>query len=345
LIHILYGADDYSISRELDSIKQSAGDPSLLITNTSVLGGSEVTANDLLVACETVPFLSDKRLVVVYGLLERFAPHQPFRGVSKKSESQIINHGVFADIINSLPPSTILVLIENELKESNPLFKMIATQAKVKAFPSLKPQQLREWITARVGEEGASISPAAITLLMRLIGSNLWIMSSELKKLTLYVDGKQIEERDVKALVSYTQQSNVFSMVDAIVEFNAQKAQTMLQQLLNEGSSPTQLLNMLTRQMRFIVRARELKQQRHSETEIRNRLGLTADWLVKKTLEQANRYTLTRLKQVYQLLVETDLAIKTGKYDGDLALNILVTELCLPQKPATPSQKMQGVAI
>lgn len=344
MIHILYGADDYSISRELDAIKQSAGDPSLLVTNTTVLDGSEVTVNDIRVACETVPFLADKRLAIIYGLLERFTPHQTIRTTVRKSDSQIINYEVFGGIINAIPPSTVLVLIENELKDSNPLFKMIIAQAQVKAFPLLKPPQLRGWITSHIAEESASISPSAIALLIRLIGSNLWIMSSELKKLALYADGQRIEEKDVKSLVSYAQQSNVFAMVDAIIEFNTQKAQTMLQQLLNEGDSPTQLLNMLTRQMRFIVRARELKQQRLSETEIRSRLGLTADWLVRKTLEQANRYTLPRLKQVYQLLLETDLAIKTGKYDGELALNILVAELCLPQKPDVPSPRKQGVA-
>jgi DNA polymerase-3 subunit delta len=170
-------------------------------------------------------------------------------------------------------------------------------------------------------------------------------MSSELKKLTLYTDGNRIEEKDVKALVSYTQQANVFAMVDAIVEFNVQKAETMLQQLLSEGNSPTQLLSMLNRQMRLIVRARELKQQKLSETEMRSRLGLTADWLVRKTLEQSSRYTLPRLKQVYQQLLDTDIAIKTGKYDGELALNILIAGLCQPQKSDALPQRIQGVAV
>jgi DNA polymerase-3 subunit delta len=329
----------------LESIKQSAGDPSLLATNTVTLDGSETTVNELRVACETVPFLADKRLVIMYGLMERFAPRQPLRTAVRKHESQLINYEVFGDIIKGIPPSTILVLIANELKESNPLFRMISGNAQVKAFPMLKAAQLREWITSRITEEGGSISLSAITLLTRLIGSNLWIMSSELEKLALYANGRRIEEKDVKALVSYTQQSNVFTMVDAIVEFNIQKAETMLQQLLSEGNSPTQLLTMLNRQMRFIVRARELKQQKLSETEIRSRLGLSADWLVRKTLEQANRYTLPRLKQVYQQLLETDIAIKTGKYDGELALNILIAELCQPQKSDALPRQIQGVAI
>jgi len=346
LLYILHGADDYSIAHELEIIKQSAGDPSLLATNTVTIEGGEVTENDLRVACETVPFLADKRLVIVYGLLERFAPRQTTRGTTtKKTEGQLINHEVFGNIINGIPPSTILVLIENEPKDANPLFKMIIVNAQVKAFPLLKAPQLREWVIKRATEEGSSISPSAITLLTRLIGSNLWIMSSELKKLALYSDGNRIEEKDVKSLVSYTQQSNVFSMVDAIVEFNIQKAETMLQQLLSEGNSPTQLLNMLNRQMRLIVRARELKQQKLSEPEMRGRLGLPADWLVRKTLEQANRYTLPRLKQVYQQLLDTDIAIKTGKYDGELALNILIAELCQPQKSDSSPRQIQGVAV
>lgn len=345
MLYILYGADDYSITHELEAIKQSSGDPALLSTNTVILDGNEMIENDLRVACETVPFLADKRLVIVHGLMERFAPKQSSRVNTRKRESQLINYEVFGDIINGIPPSTILVLIANELKESNPLFRMISGNAQVKAFPMLKAAQLREWITSRVTEEGGSISLSAITLLTRLIGSNLWIMSSELKKLTLYADGHRIEEKDVKALVSYTQQANVFAMVDAIVEFNIQKAETMLQLLLSEGNSPTQLLNMLNRQMRLIVRARELKQQKLSETEIRGRLGLTADWLVRKTLEQANRYTLPRLKQVYQQLLDTDIAIKTGKYDGELALNILIAELCQPQKSDALPRQIQGVAI
>ena len=345
MLYILHGADDYSIAHELESIKQSAGDPALLDTNTVTLDGGEVTVNDLRVACETVPFLADKRLVIVYDLMERFAPRQSPRASVRKHDSQLINYEVFGDIIKGIPPSTILVMIENELKDSNPLLRMISVSGQVKAFPLLKAVQLREWITGHVAKEGGNIAPSAITLLTRLIGSNLWFMSSELEKLILYADGRRIEEKDVKPLVSYTQQSNVFTMVDAIVEFNIQKAETMLQQLLSEGNSPTQLLNMLNRQMRLIVRARELKQQRLSETEIRGRLGLSADWLVRKTLEQANRYTLLRLKQVYQQLLETDIAIKTGKYDGELALNILIAELCQPQKPDASPRQIQGVAV
>jgi len=64
-----------------------------------------------------------------------------------------------------------------------------------------------------------------------------------------------------------------------------------------------------------------------SRTEIQSKLGVNSEYVVRKTLEQASRYSLPRLREVYHRLLETDLSIKTGKYDAELALNILVAEL------------------
>jgi len=57
-------------------------------------------------------------------------------------------------------------------------------------------------------------------------------------------------------------------------------------------------------------------------------LGLTSEFALRRTLEQADRYSLERLKQVYHKLLEADLSIKTGRYDAELTLNILIAELC-----------------
>jgi DNA polymerase-3 subunit delta len=85
---------------------------------------------------------------------------------------------------------------------------------------------------------------------------------------------------------------------------------------------------MLSRQVRLIVQARELRRLGKPEAEIQNKLGLTSEFSLRKTLEQAQSYRLERLREVYNKLLETDLSIKTGKYEGGLALNLLIAELC-----------------
>jgi DNA polymerase-3 subunit delta len=330
LLYILSGEDDFSIARELDAIKKSIGDQGMLSTNTNTLDGKQVSADEFRAVCESAPFLSEKRLVIVQGLLEKFgAKASTGRAkTTKKIDQQPAAYETFGNCIFKLPPSTVLVLLEDEIKDTNPLLKMISPKAKIKNFPMLEPPELKVWVTNRIIEDGSKISLPALNLLIRLIGSNLWVMSSELNKLATYAYGRQIEEKDVKALVSYTQQSSVFSLVDAIMEFKANESESLLQQLMDKGATASYLLAMLYRQMRLIVRARDLKRQGVKEPDMRQRLGVASDYVVKKTLEQAARYSMPRIKQVYQQLLDTDIAIKTGKYTEELALNILVAELC-----------------
>jgi DNA polymerase-3 subunit delta len=331
LFYILSGEDDFSIAHELDTIKKNIGDQGMLSTNTNTLDGKTVSADEFKAVCESAPFLSEKRLVIVRGLLDRFgakAPSSRQAKTPKKIEQQAAAYEVFGNCIFKLPPSTELVLIEDELKDANPLLKMISVKAKIKNFPMLKAPELKIWVTNKIIEDGAKISLPALNLLIRLIGSNLWVMSSELNKLESYAYGRQIEEKDVKALVSYTQETKIFTLVDAIMEFKASESESLLQQMLDQGATASYILSMIYRQMRLIVRARDLKRQGVKEADMRARLGVASEYVVKKTLEQAARYSMPRIKQVYQQLLDTDIAIKTSKYTEELALNILIAELC-----------------
>ncbi len=333
-MYILSGQDDFSLTHSLEEIKGEMGEQAILAAGTTTLDGQQVTLDQLRAVCETVPFLAGRRLVIIKGLLERFEPRGRSRRQRKTTRvtDQQNEYKSLSACIGEMPDSTILVLIESRITNNNPLFKELADKAVVKTFPLLRDAELRQWVQRRVKEEGGSLSPQAVDLLTKLVGSNLWIMTSEINKLVLFTSGRRIEEEDVKAVVSYAQQTNVFAMVDAIVEFKAELAEQLLQQLLQRGDAPVYLLFMLARQMHMVVRARELKKQGKTRIEIQNKLGLTSGFALGKTVEQASRYSLPRLKEVYHRLLEADLSIKTGKYDAELALNILVAELCRRRK-------------
>ncbi len=329
LLHILAGPDDYSVAQALDELRKEIGTATALSAGTTTLDGQQVTLDQLINVCRTAPFLLGKRLVIIQGLLERFEPRgRSGRQRKTASSRQQDEYKSFGACFDNLPDSTVLVLLESRLTNNNPLLKELAGKATVKSFPPLKVDKLKQWIQQRVKKEGGSISPLAVDLLTKLVGSNLWIMTSEINKLVLFTSGRCIEEDDVRTLVSQVQQADVFDMVDAILAFKAEAAAQLLQQLLQKGGAPTYLLFMLCRQVRLIVRAKELDRQGASDTEIQNRLGLAIPFIVRKTIEQASRYSLVRLKAVYNQLLMADLWIKTGKYDGELALDILVAELC-----------------
>jgi DNA polymerase-3 subunit delta len=334
VLYLLSGEDDFSFNQYLEEIKTGIGDRTTLEVNTSTLDGREVTLDQLRSVCETAPFFSEKRLVIVNGLLERFEPRRPSNRKAKTARltDQREDYKSFSGYIVNIPPSTTLVLVDGQLKSNNSLFKEIAAKAEVKIFPPLRDIKLRQWIQRRVTEEGGTISSPAIGLLARLVGSNLWTLASEINKLVMFASGRRIEEEDVDAITSSAQEASVFAMVDAIIALNTATAEQLLHQLLQRGVAPAQLLVMLTRQVRMMVQGKELKGQGKPANEVQNKLGLSSEFALRKTLEQADKYSWERLKEIYHRLLEADLSIKTGRYDGELALNILLAELCQPRR-------------
>ena len=329
MLYVLWGPDDYTLSQALDELKNEANTASTLSSGITTLEGHQTSPDQVRCVCAAAPFLSGKRLVVIHGLMEKFEPKgkqgRPRKTNPEKREEE---YKSFADAIVNVPESTIIALVEGPLSGNNPLFKELGGKAVVKSYPLLKDAQLRLWVQKRVKDLNAGISTPAVDSLVKLVGSNLWVMNNELEKLVIFAADRRIEDTDVKTLVSQTEQADVFTMVDAILELRTDIAAQRLQSLLRRGSAPTYLLFMLCRQIRLIVRARELKKQGASEAEIQTRLGVTSSFVVRKTLEQSSRYSLARLREVYRQLLVSDLWIKTGLYDGELAVTILISELC-----------------
>ena len=327
MLYILYGLDDFSLSQAVGKIKADLGDWEMLATSTTNLEGQHLTLSELRNKCGAAPFLSSHRLVIVNGLLGRFEVKQskPRSGKGKSGNGL----GEWEDLdsyIKQMPETTVIVLIDEEVKGSNPLLKKISPLAEVKTFPLLRGKDLKEWIRQRVKKEGGDITPQAVDLLAELIGGDLWAMDGEIRKLLLYNQARSISVDDVRQLVSHVQEASIFALVDAVAEGRTESAQRILHRLYDEGVAPTYILVMITRQFRLIAQARDLGKGL-SRLQIQDRLGLKQSYVVDKTLSQAKLYDFEGVKQAYNKLLETDLAIKTGKYSDKLALELLVTEL------------------
>jgi DNA polymerase-3 subunit delta len=328
MLCILYGQDNFSLYQTLEKIKADLGNSEMLAVNTTNLDGRHLTLNELKNNCDVVPFLSPYRLVIVGGLLKRFEPKQSKsrsgRSVAK-SKTELGEWQDLASYIKQMPSTTALVLIDGKISGYNPLLKKLSPLARVKTFPLLRGRSLKTWIQQRVSSEGGTITSEAVNLLAELIGGDLWAMDNEIQKLLLYTQGRLISEDDIRHLVSYVRETTIFPLVDAILEGQIKSAQRMLQRLYQEGASPTYILAMITRQFRLIALAKELSGL--SRRELQDKLGLTSSYSLDKTLSQAKLYDFDHIKQAYDKLLETDLAVKTGKYNDRLALELLVAEL------------------
>jgi len=323
MVYVLFGPDDFSLRQKLEGMKSTLGDKESLSLNTTVLDGRGLTASHLIGTCNTVPFLANYRLVIVEGLLERF--EQSAGG----KRAQVSEWQSLADFVPTKPPSTVLVLIDGKIAKANPLLKKLAKVGKVHEFPTLKGPRLQQWIQSRVAEQGGGISSRAVRALIETAGEDLWVLANEIEKLSLYAKGRSVEEADVQRVVSSAREGNVFAMVDAIAEKRLPAAMRLLHQLLTEGTPPTHLLTMMSRQIRLMVQAKELSRQpRLSTEEKREQLGVSVNYPIERLFSQSADYSAGRLVEIYAKMLETDMAIKTGKWQDELALDLLVADVC-----------------
>lgn len=338
MLHVLIGEDDFSLRAALENIKKSIGDATALMSNTTIFEGKNVTPEQLRAACESMPFLSEKRLVIVEGLLEKFESKKDTgKKKSLKQAQKIEEYISFASVAKNLPPFTELVITGGKIADRNPLLQEFMKYTRVQVFPFLKGAQLSQWIEKRIAShaKGKKISPKAIALLVRLVGNDLWTMANEVDKLVLFTGTRTIEEEDVKAVVSSAQETNIFNMIDAIIEQRVGAAQALLQQLFRQGMAPVQILVMLSRQVRIIYQVKEMRAAGKTRGEMMGKLGLSSDFILRKAYEQAERYSPARIKEVYHQLLEADISIKTGKVEGELALDILIAEMGRPGAVST----------
>lgn len=335
MLYILWGEDYFSIEEVLQKIKNGLGDLSMLSSNTSVLEGAKLTVNELKAVGEAMPFLALKRLVVINGLLERFEPKEkssrPRKTESSKTKPD--ESAAFGVCLKGLPESTVAVLIDHiemgkKALQNNALYLAISAGSEVRSFPLLKGIKLSQWIQERVTAKGGSISRQAMNILMENIGGDLYTLSNEINKLTSYTAGRMIEEKDVRLVVSASREADIFTMVDAVIDRRAGVAEQMLERLLQNGVVPQQILGMIARQIQMLIQVKELKKARRPTAEIQTRLGIFSSFVWDKLSARSERYTIDKLKIIYQSLLQTDLVIKTGKLEGDLAINILIADLC-----------------
>lgn len=329
MIYIFYGEDSLSIRETVASMKQAIEPAEMRDFNVVTFRGQELNFDQLAAACATVPFLALKRLVVVEGLLGQFEPKGPSRGRESGEAPPTRSLGqweALPPLLPALPESTDLVFTDGGLSAQNPLFARLKPLAKVTAFPLPTGAGLRQWVNDRASKKGIAIDQAAIGLLTEVVGNNLEAMDNELEKLALYRKGQPVRREDVEEMVSYVREANIFATVDAVLEGRAGMALKLVHQLLEAGRPSAYVLTMLARQVRLLLLAKELRAQRLPVGEIGKRLGLSR-YPLEKTLEQESRFTQERLLEIYPMLLEADLSIKTGVADEDTVLDVLIAEL------------------
>ncbi len=319
MILFLYGEDNFRSRQKLNRIREkyltSSGDVNLV-----VLENPDIKFEEFKSHVEALPFLVEKRLVVARNFLGK---------IKKELSEKIVKY------LDSVPETTILVFWEEETPDKKGiLFSKLNKISKSQEFNLLLGLDLTKWIREEVESLGGEISPLAAELLASYVGNDLWQMNQEIQKLVNF--NPEVTAENIEKLVNANLSSNVFNMVDALGQKNSKKALKIMHELLETGENEMYLLTMITRQIRNILLVKDCLSEDFSRYAISKILKLHP-FVVQKAIVQAANFSFEELKNIYEKLLETDIAIKTGRLEPILALDLLVVNLTKPSS-ARPSK-------
>ena len=319
-LYLFHGDDTYSLLQRIrlwqDEFSKKYGD-----TNLETLNGNEIDANYLQQAIKTMPFLGEKRLIIVKNFLAEG---------NNDEQKKILAH------LEDIPETCVLVFAENGSPDKRTaLFKKLKKEGHLVEFPILEGYELTQWIKKEVQKQNGAINDDAASYLGSIIGGNLWTLSNEIKKLCAYCEKRPMTLMEVELLVNANLHHTIFQFTDAIGQKNAKVSLNLLHNLMENGEDLIRIFSMIIRQFRLIIQIKDMKDRGIRENEIISKLKLHP-FVVRKTLQQCANFDISRLKEIYAKLLKIDTGIKTGKLkelttdhrDLTLELDKFITEIC-----------------
>lgn len=344
MLYIFYGPELLARRDALERLKASLDSDGSLVTNTTHLDAARSSPQEVIAACDTVPFLGEHRLVIVEGLLSQ-AARRGRRTEDEEEDEPPPDAGRWEPLvayIPNMPPSSVLVLVDGDATANNVLLKKLGPLGEVKQFKTPSERDLPGWVSAQAKKIGLKIDAPAVRLLAGLIGPDTWMLTSELDKLCAFANGETVREGDVRELVSRASEQKGYFLSDAVVDGQGAKAARLLQELIDDGAVPQVLLSTVAGRYRRIAVAKEMMERGAPGAEIARRLGIKPNFALDRLLEQASRTSWPAIRWAYDRIIQAELDTKRHSMDAQVALELVVQELASRRGARTDAPAAAG---
>ena len=292
--YVLEGPEEYIKRSALDALRKKLLPEGLEDMNESRLADPD--ADTLIAAAETLPFMADRRLVVVResGMLQG-------RG---KGYDEAKNAAALADYLKNPPDTACIVFyVRDKADGRKKLYAALKKTAQIVAFTALDD---RVTFTA---------------------GNDLYALSGELQKLAAYAgERSEILPEDIDAVCVKTTAYRVYDLSAALLRGEAARAFTLAKGLQKDGEEPLMLLALLQSECRRMLAVKLLRADGLSPDAIAGRIG-APPFAVRQMVGSVNAYTEKQLRAMCDRCMDTEYQVKSGALPLEGALEETMLQL------------------
>ncbi len=293
-IFLLHGDDTFSSSQKLRSWRE--GFEKKYNSEPEIFEGKKLKINEFETNIEAMPFLSEKRLIII----RNFLAERPTDDLKRITET-----------LKRVPDTSILIFHENKKADKRTtLYKKLVQLGTVEEYSEKTTLEAARWAADRAAKKGLTLPYPQASYFAEHCGSNLWQLENELEKLALH--GGPITNEVIEKLTTPSLTASVFKLTDSIAQKNTKVALNTLKTLQDSGEDMIKVFFMIVRHFRILIQTHDLIHNNESPGSIAKKLK-QAPFVVSKGLQQSKNFTHQSLRKIYANLLEIDTGFKTGK--------------------------------
>ena len=305
-VYLLYGEESFLKQSYKKKLKEAvAGDDTM---NYNYFEGKGLDVNELISLSDTMPFFSDKRLIIIED-----------SGFFKTSSEAL------ADYLPMIPDTTCIVFVEDAVDKRNRLFKKVKELGHAAEMKRQDSAQLARWAGTILAQNGRKITGSTMNLFLERTGDDMENIRMELEKLISYTMGSDVvTTEDVEAVTTVQVTNKIFDMVNAIVTRKTRLAMDLYEDLLTLKEPPMRILFLIARQFNQLLLVKEMTAKGTDRGTIASKLKIPP-FVAGKVSAQAGAFTREQTLSYVKGCVEAEEAVKTGKMNDRMAVELLIT--------------------
>jgi len=296
------------IARLVDAVV----DPSVRDLAYTVFHGDETKAQEIVQEARTVPFLAERRVVLVRNA-DRF-------GADSGEEALL-------EYLEAPCDMTSLLMVAGQVDRRTRFYKLCEKAGLIVECPMLSQREASAWAVNEARKRGKKLALAAAEQMVHRSGLHLGDINNALNIVVSFVgDRETIGESDVTAACADVAEEEIWTLTDAIAASEMPKALESLRRLQDLGKHEDEILGSIN----WLLTSAYAVESSGSHATVH---AFVAD----KVRPLGKKFGLKKLRAAFQLCTDTHFMIRSTGVNGPLALELLVLKLAMPYpKPTRP---------
>ncbi|MEG1585186.1 MAG: DNA polymerase III subunit delta, partial [Anaerovorax sp.] len=210
-----YGKEQYLVNWATEALIHKYVNPICKELDLTKLDGMTVTFQEIINCCETLPMMSEKKLVILSQF--KVADGSYTNYFNEEDEKKLVAY------FEEMPPQCLLIMTGDTIDKRKKFFKTVNTVGGTYDFYNLDEGQLKGFIEKRLKIAGKKAKPNVIRTFMDITGYydkntdyTLYNLENDLKKMISYSQGEEVFLADVAVAVSGNVDTDIFAMIDAL---------------------------------------------------------------------------------------------------------------------------------